>query len=128
MTESVNVLKVDESLGLVFGFAIVCKVDGEEYYDTQGDYIPEEVMLEAAAEFSVSKRATKDMHGKDLPGSVVFSFPMTTEVAQALGFEVPQTGWLVAMKPDDEEVLAKFKSGEYTGFSIGGTGSVEDVE
>ena len=45
-----EVLKVDESLGLVFGWAIVCAENGNDYYDLQGDHIPESVMLEAATD------------------------------------------------------------------------------
>jgi hypothetical protein len=36
-----------------------------------------------------------------------------------LDITVKQTGLLVAMKPSPE-VMKKFESGEYTGFSIGG--------
>jgi hypothetical protein len=36
-----EVLKVDESLGLVLGWAIVCKKDGCDYFDLQEDHIPE---------------------------------------------------------------------------------------
>src|ERR1700754_4150908 len=31
--KSAKVIKVSEELGLVFGFAIVCKIDGVDYYD-----------------------------------------------------------------------------------------------
>ena len=31
-----KILKVDDSLGLVFGWAIVCQEDGVPYYDVQG--------------------------------------------------------------------------------------------
>src|ERR1700726_2802355 len=33
-----EVLKVDESLGLVFGWAIVCPKDGADYWDLQEDH------------------------------------------------------------------------------------------
>lgn len=118
-----TICKVDDTLGLVFGWAIICKQDGEPYFDTQGDYIPEASMLEAATDFMVNSRVAKDMHGGEeavLPGSVVFAFPMTTEVAKAFGYNTTTTGLLIAMKPESEEVLAKFRTGEYTGFSIGG--------
>ena len=38
-------VSLDAKRGLVFGRAIVCKKDGEEYYDLHGDYIPEDVMF-----------------------------------------------------------------------------------
>jgi hypothetical protein len=117
-----SICKVDDSLGLVFGWAIVCKKDGEDYFDLQNDHIPEDAMLKASSDFMLNSRMAKDMHKEDgeLPGSIVFAFPMTTEVAKSFGMEVPQTGLMIAMKPDDAEILAKFTDGTYTGFSIGG--------
>jgi hypothetical protein len=123
-----DVAKVDQGLGLVFGFAIVCKIDGEDYFDVQGDHIPEDAMLAAACEFMQGARVAKEMHAGDAKGTVVFAFPLTGEIAKALGIESPKTGLLIAMKPDDPAILEKFRSGEYTGFSIGGRrGEDEEV-
>lgn len=115
-----NVVKVDESLGLVFGFAIVSNVDGEPYYDSQGDHIPEESMLKAATDFMSNSRVAKEMHAGTQMGTVVFAFPLTTDIAKSLGIETGKTGLLIAMQPE-ASVLAKFKDGTYTGFSIGGS-------
>lgn len=115
-----DLAKVDDSLGLVFGFAIVCKVDGEDYYDVQGDNIPEDAMLAASCEFMQGARVAKEMHAGEAKGTVVFAFPLTTDIAKALGIMTPKTGLLIAMKPDDPAILEKFRSGEFTGFSIGG--------
>lgn len=115
-----SILKVDESLGLVFGFAIVCKEDGSDHFDLQGDHIPEEVMLKAAMDFAKSSRVAKEMHKGDAIGSIVHTFPLTTDIADSLGIVTKRTGLLIAMQPDDPEVLLKFSKGDYTGFSIGG--------
>ena len=117
-----EVVKVDSSLGLVFGWGIICKVGGEEYYDSHLDHIPEDVMVEASSDFMENSRACKSMHFGPVNGTLVHSFPLTTEIAKAMGIETKQTGWMVAMKPSDETVLQKFRSGEYSGFSIGGSG------
>lgn len=123
-----EVLKVQEDLGLVFGMAIVCNEDGEPYFDTQGDHIPESAMLEAATDFMLKSRVAADMHDRasvagstviPVDGQVVFAFPLTEDVAKAFEIECPRTGLLVAVKPSPD-VLEKFKRGEYTGFSIGG--------
>jgi hypothetical protein len=120
-----QVVKVSPRLGLVFGYAIVSKVQGEDYYDHHGDHIPEDAMLKAAVNFMASERMACDMHERDENGEVVkagqilFAYPMTQEIADSLDIVVKQTGLLVAMKPSPE-VLKKFESGEYTGFSIGG--------
>ena len=114
------VVKVDESLGLVFGFAIVCKQDGEPYFDAQNDHIPEDAMLKAGVDFMLNSRVAKEMHSGGQAGTVVFAFPLTSDIAKALDIETKQTGFLIAMKPD-AGMLKRFKSGELTGFSIGGS-------
>ena len=123
-----SVLKVDRRLGLVFGYAIVCKRDGEDYYDLQGDHIPESSMLEAATDFMMNSRVAKEMHDSEEIGSVVFAFPLSSEIAKALDIETSTTGLIVAMKPTSD-VLGKFADGTYTGFSIGGAyGESEEVD
>lgn len=127
-TASSEIVKVNDELGLVFGYAVVCKeLDLSkaeqpvmvEHYDTQGHHIPEQVMLKAATDFAINSRASKDMHRGDACQTAVFNFPMTEDIAKALGMTIEKSGWLIALKPTPE-VLAKYKSGEYTGFSIGG--------
>ena len=115
-----EVAKVDTSLGLVFGYAIVSKENGKEYFDVQGDHIPEDAMLKAATNFMLSARVAKEMHTGDGKGTVVFAFPMTSDIATALDIKVKKTGLIIAMKPDSKEMLEKFAKGEFTGFSIGG--------
>lgn len=124
--ENFSIAKVDADLGLVFGFAIVCKREGENYFDLQGDHITEAAMLKAASDFMVNSRISKDMHEGEADGTVVFAFPLTTEIAKALDITTQQTGLLIAMRPS-ADVLAKFKAGDYTGFSIGGA-RIEDEE
>ena len=114
-----EVAKVDAKLGLVMGYAIVCAKNGEPYFDLQGDHIPEEAMLKAALDFMENSQVAREMHGEEQTGSVVFAWPMTKDIAKALGIEVRKTGLIIAIKPDDE-MLVKFKSGALTGFSIGG--------
>lgn len=121
-----SVQKVDESLGIVFGFAIICKRDGEEYVDVQGDHVPESAMLEATAEYMAGDRVAKDMHLGDAIGQLVYGFPLTDDIAKALEITTRQTGFVVGMKPNDE-IMEKFRSGEYTGFSIGGRRIQETV-
>lgn len=83
-------------------------------------------MLKAATDFALNSRASKDMHKGESVQTAVFNFPMTEEIAKALGIAIDKSGWLIALKPTPE-ILAKYKSGEYTGFSIGGTGQLEEA-
>lgn len=123
-----TVAKVDRSLGLVFGWAIVCKKDGEDYYDLNRDkdgervpeHIPESTMIEAATDFMENSRISKEMHAGDAKGTVVFAFPLTTDIAKAMGISTKVTGLMIAVKPE-KAMLDKFYNKELTGFSIGGS-------
>ena len=122
-----QILKVNSELGLIFGFAMICKVDGEDFYDDDNEHTTEQCMLEASTEFAKSKRVACDMHARDehgapvQDGGVIHHFPLTSEIAKALGITTPVTGLLVALAPDNPETLEKARRGEYTGFSIGGS-------
>lgn len=121
-----QILKVSTELGLIFGFAMICKIDGEDYYDTDGDHFTENGMLFASTDFAKSERVACTMHARDgngqpvQDGGVIHQFPLTTEIAKALDIQTRMTGLLVALAPDDPETLEKAKNGEFTGFSIGG--------
>lgn len=127
----VKVLKADKSLGLVFGWAIVCKKDGHDYYDLnvdqagdhEGQLVPEHVtedaMLKASVGFAEGARAGNEMHEGDDVGQYPFVFPITEDIAKAMGLETKTTGLMVAYKPPPD-VFAKFLDGTYRGFSIEG--------
>lgn len=110
---------VNDALGLVFGWGIICDQDGTDYIDVQGDHITQDCMLKCAADFMANSRLGNEMHAGPDSGSYVFAFPLTAEIAKAFGLETKKHGLMLAYKPTPD-VLAKFKSGEYTGFSIEG--------
>ncbi len=115
-----KVAKVHEELGLVFGWAIICKEMGQPYFDLQGDHIPELSMLKATTKFAKGARVAREMHVAGDRGTVVFMLPFTEEIAKSLGIQNPdRTGLIIGMAPDSR-MLEKFKSGELQGFSIGG--------
>lgn len=121
-----KVAKVADELGIVFGYALTCTVDGEPYHDLQGDAISEAELIKVAAEYLTAGAATDAMHDEKADGRTIFAFPLTSELAKAFDITTSKTGLLVGIRPS-AEVLAKFKSGEYTGFSIGGAGVREQV-
>lgn len=143
-----DVLSVDSEHGLVFGYAIVSKVkaaDGsfEDYYDLNVDaegvhkgqrvpeHITEDAMFKAAVDAAESgmQMPGNDMHAGPDVGSYYFMFPVTEEIAKALNWQVEKTGLVVGYHPANEDVLAKFKDGTYTGFSIEGARvDYEEVE
>lgn len=122
-----DVKKVDDNLGLVMGHAIICHEDGDRYFDCQGDHIPESSMLKAAVDFMANSQVALEMHDGEQAGTVLFAWPMTAEIAKAFDITTKRTGLMIAMKPNSDELLEKFRSGEFTGFSIGGE-RLEDEE
>ncbi len=118
--EKCTVVKVDAALGLGLGWGIVCTEKGEPYFDLQGDHIPEAVMVKATSDFMEKSRAAHDMHRGEKHGEIVHSFPLTKDIAEAMGLATEKTGWMVAMKPS-AAVLQKYIDQEYSGFSIGGS-------
>lgn len=94
--------KVDESLGLVFGYVIFCEKNGKPFYDLQGDHVPEAVMLTAALDFAENSRIAGEGHTRDIDGTPIARgtvpslFPLTKDVAKALDFVLP--GPLIATR------------------------------
>ena len=127
--ETTTVMKVDAEKRLVFGWAQVCKIDGEDYYDTDNQCIPEEVALDSWNGFMQTTKVMKAMHAGDQMGEVRFAFPMLEDIAKSLGIATGgKSGIITAVYVADDGMLAKFQSGEYKGFSIGGGATWEDVE
>lgn len=118
--DSGKFLKVDEDLGVVFGWGLICKRNGEDYYDLHNDNAAEAGMLAASVDFMSKSQRAKEMHVGGVVGQA-FVFPLTTEIAKSLGINSDTTGMLLGWKPDDKAVLQKFRDGTYTGFSIGGS-------
>lgn len=125
----ITIRKVDKSLGLVIGFAeIFSTVEKGEYFDAGGDARSELAAVEAWADFLQKGQLLGDMHETADGGDVVFAFPLTKGIAESMGITCETYGVLVGVRPSAEG-LAKFASGEYSGFSIGGTrGECEVVE
>jgi len=113
--------KFDESLGVILGWAMVSKINGKDYFDLQNDNITEKAVFNSSVEFMLNGRAMKIMHKGESVGMTVMAWPMTTEVAKAMGIESRISGLMVMVKPDSEAALEKARSGDFTGFSIGGS-------
>lgn len=126
-----EVLKIDEELGIVFGWGIVCTEKGEPYFDMQGDHITEDAMMKATSDFMYAVRTAGEMHARDDNGDaihkgvIVHSMPLTMELVKAFGIKIEKTGWFIGMKPD-KDMLEKFKDGTYKGFSIGGSRGIDE--
>ena len=142
-----DVLSVDEGHGIVVGYAIVTKVRNdagvlEDYFDLnvdadgmhKGKHVGENITDEAVLESYIDVRKSaaqlpgNDMHEGEDTGVYYDLFPMTEEIAESLDIVVKRTGLLCVYKPE-ADVLAKFKDGTYTGFSIEGARvSYEEID
>ena len=115
----VRICKVDASLGLVFGWAVVCKEDGVEYTDLQNHIIPESAMLKAATGFMLKSRKAQKQHSAETAGEIAFAFPLIDDIKDAFGIQCDKSGLVIGMKCNSD-TLQKFATGEFAGFSIGG--------
>ncbi len=126
----VTIMKTNTEKRLVTGWAsIIENPDGTPHYDTQGDMIDEDTLLAAAHRFMADSRQSGEMHVRKTGiGTVVDSMVFTRDVKKALGLpDSFPTGWLLTHHVTDDTVWAKVKSGEYAGFSIGGSGVRDEV-
>lgn len=131
---TVKISKVIEGRRLVFGWGSVCtKRDASgvfvQYRDTDGDEFPEDVTLDGWLEYAKGDRVLDSMHDEKRVGIVPFIFPMTSDVAEALGLldALQQTGILVGAYIEDDQILADFQSGKLEGFSMGGAAQFEEL-
>lgn len=114
--------KVNDELGLAFFWAFTStNADGSDHYDLQGDHVTE--FIKAAMDYMTETGGAVDVMHDGIAGEdrVVFAMPMDPEIAAAYGMVTKQTGLMVVVKPTEEN-LAKLKSGELNGVSIGGLG------
>jgi hypothetical protein len=126
-----KVTKLDESLGLVFGWAMAGTLDGGKtpHVDLQNDAIDVNStdFMKACAEFMESGAASDVNHDENTDGRIVFAMPLVKEVNAALGIKSDVEGLAVAMKPSPE-TFKRFVSGELAAFSIGGVGEREALK
>lgn len=120
--------KVDAVRKIAYGFAYVCKKDGETVVDHSGQTWDIAEVEKTAHQFVCDCRVGGESHitkgGATLVESVVF----TKELQKALGIDLGLEGWLVGFKITDEALLEKVQKGELSMFSIGGFGTIEETE
>ena len=110
-------------LGLYFAWGALCKVDGEPFVDSHGDVIPEDDMVAAAVTLAEAGKLNLE-HTDATRGEVPLVFPLTSDIAKALGIESTRSGLVVGFRPD--ATLAKaIDAGEVTEMSIEGRALVE---
>lgn len=128
----IPIAKMDTEQQIVFGWGSVTKKDGVPVIDLQGDVIEDVELEKAVYDFMAVSKQHDEMHERIVEGShFVESIVITDEKLAKMfpGETIPQgyRGWWVGIKIEDEEVWKKCKSGEYSGFSITGTATREEV-
>jgi len=121
-----DIEKTDEDQRLVFGWLSVAKDEnGNSILDLQDDVIDPEDLEKAAITYALESREAGQSHIKTTGiGKMVMSIVTTKEIQKAMGIPkgiVPE-GWFIGYKIIDDETWDLVKSGDYKGFSIGGTG------
>ena len=124
----VPIVKADAKEQVVYGWASPVKELGSEIIDRQGDVIDMGEVRQAAHEFMLHKRVGGSMHKQFDVGQVVESVVFDSDIQKALGIDLPYEGWFIGVKVSKKEDWDKVVSGEYTGFSIGGSGVREPME
>jgi hypothetical protein len=124
-----RVIKTDERLGLVFGWALASSLDGGKtpHVDLQNDaVVGDDDLIKVAAEFVDAGARSDVLHDESHDGRVVFCMPLTKDVNAALGIKSDVHGLAIAMRPSPA-TFKRFLSKELNAFSIGGLGQRELV-
>lgn len=124
-----QVLKAADN-GIVYGWAAISRQSGADFFDSDNQHIPGELLEGAAVEFADGDRVMSLQHDGAAFGKVLFMFPMIGDIPNALGLTAAngREGLIVGVRPDNQEVVQAVRDGTLTGFSIGGTGSFQDVQ
>lgn len=109
-----SVFKSDGEKRLVTG--IVMEPDA---IDAHGDFTRAEEIERAAHKFLVQSRTVGLQHRKQAPCSVVESY-ITQSDGEMNNSPVRKGSWVMTVKVHDDKIWEGVKSGEFTGFSIGG--------
>ena len=124
-----DIFKADDEARIVYGWGNKITKDGEVVYDLQGDSISPQELVTATTEFMKSAdRHSLNMHQGEPVGKVVHSFPLTYDIAKALGLETKDEGWLVGVHVTDDKTWEMVKAGDLAAFSIGGSALRKEIK
>jgi hypothetical protein len=119
--------KVDTVQKVAYGWAYVSEEGNKEVVDHSGDVWPIAELEKSAHDFVIDCRVGKAMHSGDQKAVLVESIVFTKEKQDALGIDLKKVGWFVGFRIQDEDVLKQIEDGELAMFSIGGSGTREEL-
>jgi hypothetical protein len=84
-------------------------------------------MEKMANDFMADVRVAKAMHDGGRIGQILHSLPLSKQLADALGIESPNEGWIIGVKIMSDEVWKSIKDGKLKAFSVGGWARMQDA-
>lgn len=128
----IDIKKAAPDQQMIFGWASVSSINGQDIIDKQGDIVPVEELEKAAYDFTLYSRTHGEMHENIGTGRMIESMVFTPEKA-ALGVVAknekgePMMGWWVGFKVENPQTWADARSGRLPEFSIGGRATPHSV-
>lgn len=116
-----RVAKFNEDQRKVWGWFSVTSIGSDHVVDHERDVIRIETLQKAAHDYVGRSRKGDQMHDEQTSAVLVDSIVFTREVQKALGIDLGVEGWFGGYHVLSDAAWEKVKSGEYRGFSIGGT-------
>ncbi|WP_163265606.1 XkdF-like putative serine protease domain-containing protein [Chelativorans alearense] len=113
-----TILKRDDDRQRLYGIALIA-----DEVDSQGDVVGDAELEDAAVQAVKRGAIVKIDHEGAGVGRLVASWPLTKEIADAMGVSRPEgkSAWLVGLEIEDPDAWARVKAGEVGhALSIGG--------
>jgi hypothetical protein len=119
--KSVELFKFDDSQRLIYGVVLVPDIE-----DLQGDVCSKEDIQEAAHDYLVNSRLIKAQHRAPTDADVVECYIAPCDIPIGNGI-APAGSWVMVTKVNSGAMWEAVKKGDITGYSIGGTGTREEM-
>ena len=116
------ILKADEEKRIVYGIVLE-----PHTVDLQGDVLGVDTIEEAAHKYLTASRTVGDGHSHKADAEVVESYLAPADYKLG-GQDISKGTWVMGVRILDSALWQMVKNGEYTGFSIGGTGTRHAIE
>ena len=110
------IFKADEAKKIVYGVVLE-----PHTVDLQGDVLSIDEIEQAAYAYLVNSRVVGDSHSRLAEAEVVESYLAPTDIELG-GQQISKGTWIMGVRILNEDMWAQVMRGEFTGFSIGGTG------
>ena len=121
--KAVPILKAAAQKQIVYGVVLA-----PDEVDSQGDFMTAEDIETAAHAYLATSRVIGSEHGRPIEASVVESYVAPQQLQFAGQTEpVSQGSWIMGVKIHDQAEWQKALAGGYTGFSVGGFGTREQM-